>query len=100
MAFARAQHAAVFAKGDRAGVTINGLVVDGQGRHRQTIIDSGTSNLGRILLNCRSECRFDRHILKENTLNDGSGTALLLRPEEVPPVHEYNVAGRSPFLLT
>ena len=64
MAVARAQHDAVLAERHRAVVAINGLVVDGQERHRQTIIDSGTSNLGRILLNCRSECRFDRHHLQ------------------------------------
>jgi predicted N-formylglutamate amidohydrolase len=27
-------------------------------------------------------------------------TTLLLKPEEVPPVHEFNAGGRSPFLLT
>ena len=33
-------------------------------------------------------------------MNDAAGTALLLKPEDVPPVREYNAAGRSPFLLT
>jgi predicted N-formylglutamate amidohydrolase len=33
-------------------------------------------------------------------LNDSASTALLLSAEDVPPVHEYNAAGRSPFLLT
>jgi predicted N-formylglutamate amidohydrolase len=75
-------------------------VVDGQERHRQTIIDSGTSNLGRILLNCRSGCRFNRHHIKENALDDAADTTLLLKSEDVPPVREFNAGGRSPFLLT
>ena len=33
-------------------------------------------------------------------LNDASDTLLLLGSEDVPPVREYNAAGRSPFLLT
>jgi predicted N-formylglutamate amidohydrolase len=33
-------------------------------------------------------------------LNDAADTTLLLRPEEVPPVREFNAHGRSPFLLT
>jgi predicted N-formylglutamate amidohydrolase len=33
-------------------------------------------------------------------LNNGGGTSLLLGNAEVPPVHEQNAAGRSPFLLT
>jgi predicted N-formylglutamate amidohydrolase len=33
-------------------------------------------------------------------LNDSGGTSLLLGSAEVPPVHEQNAAGRSPFLLT
>jgi predicted N-formylglutamate amidohydrolase len=33
-------------------------------------------------------------------LDDAADTALLLRPEEVPPVCEFNAGGRSPFLLT
>jgi predicted N-formylglutamate amidohydrolase len=33
-------------------------------------------------------------------LNDVSSTALLFSTEDVPPVREYNAAGRSPFLLT
>ncbi|WP_084029306.1 N-formylglutamate amidohydrolase [Bradyrhizobium sp. LMTR 3] len=33
-------------------------------------------------------------------MNDDAGPALLLSAEDVPPVHEYNTAGRSPFLLT
>src|ERR1700755_2264393 len=33
-------------------------------------------------------------------LNYVSDTSLLLGATEVPPVHEYNAAGRSPFLLT
>jgi len=33
-------------------------------------------------------------------LNDSAGTSLLLGSAEVPPVHEQNAAGRSPFLLT
>jgi predicted N-formylglutamate amidohydrolase len=33
-------------------------------------------------------------------LNDAAATALLLRPEDVPPVREFNAGGRSPFLLT
>ena len=69
MAVARAQHDPVLAERHRTVVAINGLVVDGQERHRQTIIDSGTFNLGRILLNCRSECRFDRHSFEENALD-------------------------------
>ena len=94
MAVARAQHDAVLAERNRAAVVINGLVVDGQERHRQTIIDSGTSNLGRILLNCRSGCRFDRHRSRENALNDAAATALLLSSEDVPPVREFNAGGR------
>ena len=100
MAVARAQHDAVLAERDRAGVAINGLVVDGQERHRQIIINSGTSNLGQILLNCRSGCRFDRHRFKENALDDAADTTLLLSSEDVPPVREFNAGGRSPFLLT
>jgi len=33
-------------------------------------------------------------------LNDIGDTPLLLGSEEVPPVHEFNAAGGSPFLLT
>ena len=33
-------------------------------------------------------------------MNDSGGTSLLLGSAEVPPVHEQNAAGRSPFLLT
>ena len=33
-------------------------------------------------------------------LNTAGGTFLLLGSTEVPPVHQYNAAGRSPFLLT
>src|SRR6201994_5158775 len=33
-------------------------------------------------------------------LNDSGDTSLLLGPAEVPPLLEYNAAGRSPFLLT
>src|SRR6478736_9663667 len=33
-------------------------------------------------------------------LDDDGGTSLLLGSEDVPPVHEDNAAGRSPFLLT
>jgi predicted N-formylglutamate amidohydrolase len=33
-------------------------------------------------------------------LINGGGTSLLLGSAEVPPVHEQNAAGRSPFLLT
>ena len=33
-------------------------------------------------------------------LQRGGDTSLLLGREDVPPVHEHNVAGRSPFLLT
>jgi predicted N-formylglutamate amidohydrolase len=33
-------------------------------------------------------------------LSTAGGTSLLLGSAEVPPVHEYNAAGRSPFLLT
>ncbi|MEH2531709.1 putative N-formylglutamate amidohydrolase [Bradyrhizobium sp. AZCC 1588] len=33
-------------------------------------------------------------------MNDAAGPALLLSAEDVPPVHEYNTASRSPFLLT
>lgn len=33
-------------------------------------------------------------------LNDAGDTSLLLTPEDVPPVREYNDSGRSPFLLT
>src|SRR5829696_5210132 len=100
MARQRPQHDAMLAERDRAGVAINGLVVDGQERHRQIIIDSGTSNLGRILLNCRPRCRFDRHCFGENALDDAADTTLLLSAEDVPPVRELNAGGRSPFLLT
>src|SRR3990170_6862034 len=33
-------------------------------------------------------------------LDSAGGTSLLLGGEDVPPVHEDNAAGRSPFLLT
>ena len=33
-------------------------------------------------------------------MDDAADTTLLLRPEDVPPVHEFNGGGRSPFLLT
>src|ERR1700761_4571521 len=33
-------------------------------------------------------------------LSTAGGTSLLLGSTEVPPVHEQNAAGRSPFLLT
>jgi predicted N-formylglutamate amidohydrolase len=33
-------------------------------------------------------------------LNDACDTSLLLGQADVPPVHEYNDSGRSPFLLT
>jgi predicted N-formylglutamate amidohydrolase len=33
-------------------------------------------------------------------LSTAGGTSLLLSGTEVPPVHQYNAAGRSPFLLT
>jgi len=33
-------------------------------------------------------------------LNHAVGTPLLLGSEDVPPVHEFNATGRSPFLLT
>ncbi|HMM91360.1 N-formylglutamate amidohydrolase [Bradyrhizobium sp.] len=33
-------------------------------------------------------------------LNDAGSTALLLSAEDVPPVQEFNVEGRSPYLLT
>jgi predicted N-formylglutamate amidohydrolase len=33
-------------------------------------------------------------------VNYAGDTSLLLDSEDVPPVHEYNAAGRSPFLLT
>ena len=33
-------------------------------------------------------------------MNDSGGTSLLLGSAEVPPVHEQNAAGRSPFLLS
>ena len=33
-------------------------------------------------------------------MNDAGSTTLLLTTEDVPPVHEVNAAGRSPFLLT
>jgi predicted N-formylglutamate amidohydrolase len=33
-------------------------------------------------------------------LNDAEGTPLLLKPEDVPPVREFNTGGRSPFFLT
>ena len=47
-----------------------------------------------------SGCRFNRHRLKEIALDDAADTTLLLRPEDVPPVREFNAVGRSPFLLT
>ena len=31
---------------------------------------------------------------------DAAATTPLLKPEDVPPVHEFNAGGRSPFLLT
>ena len=33
-------------------------------------------------------------------MNNAGDTTLLLGHEDVPPIHEYNAAGRSPFLLT
>jgi predicted N-formylglutamate amidohydrolase len=33
-------------------------------------------------------------------LNNAGDTSLLLGHEDVPPIHEYNAAGQSPFLLT
>ena len=33
-------------------------------------------------------------------MNHAGSTPLLLGPEDVPPVREFNIAGRSPFLLT
>jgi predicted N-formylglutamate amidohydrolase len=33
-------------------------------------------------------------------LSDGGDISLLLGSDEVPPVHEYNASGRSPFLFT
>jgi predicted N-formylglutamate amidohydrolase len=33
-------------------------------------------------------------------LNNAGDTTLLLGHEDVPPIHEYNAAGRSPYLLT
>ena len=33
-------------------------------------------------------------------LDSAGDTSLLLGPEDVPPVREYNDLGRSPFLLT
>ena len=33
-------------------------------------------------------------------MDDAADTTLLLSPEDVPPVHEFNANGRSPFLLT
>ena len=33
-------------------------------------------------------------------MSAAADTSLLLKPEEVPPVHEFNAGGRSPFLLT
>jgi predicted N-formylglutamate amidohydrolase len=33
-------------------------------------------------------------------LNNAADTTLLLGHEDVPPIHEYNAAGRSPYLLT
>lgn len=33
-------------------------------------------------------------------MNQAGDTSLLLSAEDVPPVHEFNAAGRSPFLLT
>src|SRR6476620_11026433 len=100
MAGARAQHDTMLAERDRARVAINSLVVDSQERHRPTIIDSDTTNLDLTLPNSRSVCRFDRQCLKENALNHAGDTTLLLSGEDVPPVREYNAAGRSPFLLT
>jgi predicted N-formylglutamate amidohydrolase len=38
--------------------------------------------------------------MKDTALNNGDGTFLLLGGAEVPPVHQLNAAGRSPFLLT
>ena len=38
--------------------------------------------------------------MKETALNNDGGTSLLLGGAEVPPVHEQNAAGRSPFLLS
>ena len=100
MAGQRLRHDAVFAERDRARVAVNGLVMDRQERHRQTIIDSGMHNLARTLLNSRSMCHFNRQCFGENALNHTVDTALLLGAEDVPPVREYREAGRSPFLLT
>ena len=38
--------------------------------------------------------------MKETALNNPGGPSLLLGSTEVPPVHEQNATGRSPFLLT
>src|ERR1700757_2857146 len=37
---------------------------------------------------------------KEMALDDAGGIRLILEAQEVPPVHEDNALGRSPFLLT
>src|SRR5260221_9275663 len=36
----------------------------------------------------------------KNALNHAGDTSLLLGDADLPPVHEYNDSGRSPFLLT
>src|SRR6202046_4282139 len=38
--------------------------------------------------------------MKETALNNPGAPSLLLGSTEVPPVHELNTSGRSPFLLT
>ncbi|CAN7674145.1 N-formylglutamate amidohydrolase [Bradyrhizobium sp. LjRoot220] len=101
MAVARTQHDAVFAERHRVRVAIYGLVVNRQERHRgNNHREFRPANLYRTLLICRSKCRFDRQCLRKNALNHAGDTSLLLGPADVPPVREYNEAGRSPFLLT
>jgi predicted N-formylglutamate amidohydrolase len=38
--------------------------------------------------------------LRKKLLNNAGVSSLLLETADVPPVHEYNTAGRSPFLIT
>src|ERR1700704_6614531 len=44
--------------------------------------------------------RLRQAIGKEKVLDSAGDTSFLLGSQDVPPVHEDNAAGRSPFLLT
>src|SRR3954465_5564393 len=101
MAVARTQHDPVFAERHRVGIAIYGLVVNREERHRQTIIVI----LGGLIYT--KHCSFTGRNAASigNTqgymaLDRVGDTSLLLGPDDVPPVREYNDLGRSPFLLT